>query len=178
MPAATAVPGGKRTRAVTAGATSRFYDPENYRIDESVAYLMRGVLDNVVAEVEQLLAPSGLTHAQWVPLFRLSLRKSSTAAGLARECRLDAGAMTRMLDRLEAKGLVERARSSEDRRVVNLALTRQGRAAARIIPGALCEVHNRHLDGFTTEEWDQLKSLLRRMLANGLAAQATKVGAP
>lgn len=167
----------RNSPAIKASARVSFYDPADYRIDESVAYLMRGVLDNVAAEVEQLLAPSGLTHAQWVPLFRLSMGTASTVAELARQCRLDAGAMTRMLDRLEAKELVERTRSTQDRRVVNLALTRKGRAAARVIPGALCEVHNRHLEGFTSEEWDQLKSLLRRMLGNARAARTPLEGA-
>jgi DNA-binding MarR family transcriptional regulator len=90
-------------------------------------------------------------------------------AELARECELDAGAMTRTLDRLEAKGLVTRVRSSEDRRVVNLELTREGREAARQIPDVLCKVQNAFLQGLSVEEWQQLKDLLRRVLANGTA---------
>jgi DNA-binding HxlR family transcriptional regulator len=39
---------------------------------------------------------------------------------------IDAGAITRMLDRLEAKGLVERVRSETDRRVVHVRLTEAG----------------------------------------------------
>ena len=85
-------------------------------------------------EVERELEPSGLTNAQWVPLLKLYMGSASTVAELARECQLDAGGMTRLLDRLETKGLVRRVRSSEDRRVVNLELTEPGRAAAKHIP--------------------------------------------
>ena len=146
-----------------------FYRPENYQPDESAAYLMRRILSCMASEVDGALEPRGLTSAQWVPLFKLHMGQASTVAELARECELDTGAMTRLLDRLEAKGLVTRVRSSEDRRVVNLELTAEGREAARHIPDVLCKVQNAFLEGLSVEEWQQLKSLLRRVLANGTA---------
>src|SRR6478609_3403453 len=82
------------------------YHPEQYRPDDSVAALMKRLFLSFSSEVEHHLDPRGLTNAQWVPLYKLHLGKASTAAELARECQLDAGAMTRMLDRLEAKGLL------------------------------------------------------------------------
>ena len=117
-------------------------------------------------ELERQFEPSGLTNAQWKPLFKLSATESSTVAELARVCTLDAGGMTRLLDRLEAKGLCQRERSSEDRRVVNLALTEAGREAAKEIPVVLSRVHNAFLEGFSYEEWQALKGYLRRMLDN------------
>lgn len=146
-----------------------FYQPENYRPEESAAYLMRQILSLLVTKVDQELEPAGLTSAQWQPLLKLHMGHASTVAELARECRLDAGAMTRMLDRLEAKGLVTRQRSSTDRRVVNLVLTPAGSDAARQIPAVLCKVQNAYLEGFSEPEWQQLKDLLRRVLANGEA---------
>jgi DNA-binding MarR family transcriptional regulator len=137
---------------------------------------MRRILNCMAGEVDQALEPQGLTHAQWVPLFKLYHGDASTAAELARECQLDGGAMTRTLDRLEAKGLVARVRSSEDRRVVNLELTREGREAARQIPAVLCKVQNAFLQGLSVQEWEQLKSLLRRILDNGLALQGHPEG--
>ena len=148
-----------------------FYRPENYQPDESAVYLMRRILTCVTGQVDTVLEPTGLTHAQWVPLFKLYMGNASTVAELARECELDAGATTRLLDRLEAKGLVSRVRSSADRRVVNLELTPAGRDAAKQIPEVLCKVQNAFLQGFSVEEWQQLKDLLRRVLANGLALQ-------
>ena len=151
-----------------------FYRPDNYQPDESVGYLMRRILNMVAGEVDRELEPSGLTNAQWVPLFKLHMGSASTVAELARECQLDTGAMTRTLDRLEAKGLLHRVRSSEDRRVVNLELTPEGKAAARQIPAILCRVQNAHMQGFTVEEWQLLKGLLRRILDNALAIQADR----
>jgi DNA-binding MarR family transcriptional regulator len=132
---------------------------------------MRRILTCMASEIDQALEPRGLTSAQWVPLFKLHLGHACTVAELARECQLDAGAMTRLLDRLEGKGLIARVRSSEDRRVVNLELTDEGREAAREIPDVLCKVQNAFLQGLSVAEWEQLKDLLARVLANGLALQ-------
>jgi DNA-binding MarR family transcriptional regulator len=161
-------------RAARPAPPPNFYRPDDYDPEESVGYLMRRSLAAVAAEVERELEPSGLTNAQWVPLLKLYMGSGSTVAELARGCQLDTGGMTRLLDRLESKGLVRRVRSSADRRVVNLELTEDGRAAARTIPAVLCRVQNAHMRGFTMQEWHTLKALLRRFLDNTLEAQPAK----
>lgn len=149
-----------------------FYRAADYKPEESVGYLMRRILTMVAQEVERELEPSGLTNAQWVPLFKLYMETAGTAAELARECELDAGAMTRLLDRLETKGLCRRVRSSEDRRVVNLEMTDEGREAAQEIPAVLSRVQNAYLAGFSQAEWQTLKGFLRRILDNAKTIQA------
>ena len=141
-----------------------FYRAEGYKPDESVAYMMRRIISVGTQGIERELEPTGLTNAQWVPLFKLYMGHASTVAELARVCELDAGSMTRLLDRLEAKQLCRRIRSSDDRRVVNLELTEAGRTAAQGIPEILCRVQNAHLAGFSVEEWQTLKGYLRRIL--------------
>lgn len=141
-----------------------FYRADSYTPDDSIGYMMRRIISLVGQGVERELEPSGLTNAQWVPMFKLYMGCASTAAELARQCELDAGSMTRLLDRLEAKQLCSRIRSSDDRRVVNLELTDAGRAAAKEIPEILCGVQNALLAGFSAEEWQTLKSYLRRIL--------------
>jgi DNA-binding MarR family transcriptional regulator len=164
----------KNTAPKTAAKPAAFYDAENYTPEESVGYLMRRIISGVAQEVERELEPEGLTHAQWVPLFMLSAGRASTGAELARECGLDAGAMTRLLDRLEGKGLCRRERSLEDRRVVNLDTTDEGREAIKVVPQVLSRVQNAALAGFTREEWQALKGMLRRILSNVQAMQASR----
>ena len=134
---------------------------------------MRRVLATVAHEVERQLEASDLTNAQWVPLLKLFMGRASTVAELARECQLDAGAMTRLLDRLEAKGLCRRVRSVADRRVVNIELTVEGRQAAAGIPEVLSRVQNAHLTGFSVQEFEALKGFLRRILNNAQAQSLT-----
>jgi len=157
-------------------SATTFYKPETYHPDESAAYLMKQIISCMAAQVDEALESRDLTHAQWIPLIKLHMGQASTVAELARSCSLDAGAMTRLLDRLEAKGLVARVRSSEDRRVVNIELTPEGRATAKQIPAVLCKVQNAFLQGLSVAEWQQLKDLLRRILANGLALQEETQG--
>ena len=133
---------------------------------------MRRILSLIAHGVERELEPTGLTNAQWVPLLKLYTGCASTVAELARQCELDAGSMTRLLDRLEAKELCRRVRTSDDRRVVNLELTEAGRAAAQEIPGILSRIQNAHLAGFSVEEWQILKGYLRRILNTAHILQA------
>lgn len=162
--------------ALTCPMAIEFYRAEGYRPDDSVGYLMRRIISLVGQGIERELEPAGLTNAQWVPLLKLHMGRASTVAELARECDLDAGSMTRLLDRLEAKQLCRRVRSSDDRRVVNLELTDAGRVAARGIPDILCRVQNSLLAGFSVEEWQILKGYLRRIheTAQALHAEAEK----
>lgn len=166
-------------KTVPASASApTFYRPENYQAQESVGFLMRRIVDCMASQIEHEFEPSGLTNAQWLPLLKLDLGTASTVAELARECRLDTGGMTRLLDRLEGKGLVRRVRSCEDRRVVNLELTGEGRAAAKKIPAVLCSVQNAAMRGFSKEEWQLLRQLLVRILDNAKAMQAAREGQP
>jgi DNA-binding MarR family transcriptional regulator len=146
-----------------------FYQAETYRPEDSVGYLMKQIISLVSQEIERQLAHTELTDAQWKPLFKMHFGQTCRVAELARECSLDAGAMTRLLDRLEAKGLCKRARSETDRRVVNLELTDAGTQAASEIPEILSGVQNAHLAGFSPEEFQTLRSFLQRILINARA---------
>jgi DNA-binding MarR family transcriptional regulator len=65
-------------------------------------------------------------------------------------------------------------RSAEDRRVVELRLTRAGRSLAARIPAVLADTLNDVLRGFTHEEVERLKDMLRRIAASTRAAGASR----
>ena len=155
------------TKPPPAPASGAFYAPGQYTPDQSVGYLMRKVLSSILSQADAQLAPHDLTYVQYLPLYKLLRCECNTVVALARELEIDAGAITRSLDRLEAKGLVRRERSTADRRVVHLALTDAGREVAAKVPGVLAEVLNAHLSDFSHGEWQQMLQFLQRMLANG-----------
>lgn len=148
------------------GAAVTYYTVDNFRPENSMGYLMRRIMGVIAQDVEREMEPFGLTDAQWKPLLRLYLRQANTVAELARCCEMDAGSMTRLLDRVEAKGLLRRVRSSEDRRVVNIELTPDGLAAAAQIPVILSRVQNNALRGFSETEWRSLQDFLQRIFTN------------
>lgn len=159
----------KKTSSRVADAPA-FYSGDTYDMDQSLGHIVRSLLNSLARRIDGQMAEHGLTAMQWKPLLMIKLGRGDTAAELARQNCSDTGAMTRMLDRLEAKGLLQRTRSETDRRVVHLELTAEGERISNLIPFGLAAVLNEHLVGFSEEEHRQLTSLLHRMIANGAIA--------
>lgn len=147
------------------------YDGARYDVSQSVGHQMAGVMGQMRREVERRMGALDLTDAQWKPLWLLASGRADTGFEMARLLEMDAGAMTRLLDRLEGKGLLQRVRSAADRRVVHLRLTAAGQAAAARVPHVLAAVNNDFLQGFSEAEWLQLRALLARLADNGNALQ-------
>jgi len=144
-----------------------FYRGDAYPIGDSVGYLLKQIRNHLDRAIDGEMAEHDLTGVQWGPLLMIHYGIGNTAAEIARYACVDTGAVTRMLDRLEAKGLVQRTPSPTDRRVVQLELTRDGERLCRdAIPFALARVSNGLLRGFTPAEFHRLKDFLVRMLAN------------
>jgi DNA-binding MarR family transcriptional regulator len=70
--------------------------------------------------------------------------------------------ITRLVDRLEAAGLVERSRTQEDRRVVLTAITEAGRTLLVRIDEPLLQLHREQLGHLTREELSELNRLLAK----------------
>ncbi|MDR0275655.1 MAG: MarR family transcriptional regulator [Burkholderiaceae bacterium] len=164
----------KPRRAAPAAA---FFTPETFRPEQGVLYLLRKAMVRLSQSVNREMAMEESTLPQWLPLFKVWKCDASTVADLARQCCIDVSAMTRLLDRLEKKGLVRRARCAADRRVVRIVITPEGQAVAERVPAVLCGVYNRALAGFTAQEWAQLQSLAERLRANA-EAMAQELGVP
>jgi DNA-binding MarR family transcriptional regulator len=75
-----------------------------------------------------------------------------------------AGAVSQRLDRLEGRGLVLRERDTLDKRVINVTLTRKGRALIDGVVAGLMERENQLLAPFTESERQTLEPLLTRWL--------------
>lgn len=156
-----------RPDAVPPSAVPEFYRPGQYDTYDSVGFLMHQVVLSMRRRIEQAMAEHDLTAAQWSPLWLLKREGPLTMQEVARELDVDTGATTRLIARLVAKGLIRRARLPSDRRVVRLSLTPAGEALAAKAPAVLARLNNEYLQGFSETEWQTLKSLLRRVLANG-----------
>ena len=133
------------------------------RAEDGLMSMLRDALLAVSQCVNERADLTGSTLPQWLPLHKVHAGHADTVAELARVCTIDTGAMTRLLDRLEKKGLCQRVRSQSDRRVVHIELTPAGVAVAERVPHILCEVYNQVLAGFSPQEWAQLRALLLRL---------------
>ena len=133
----------------------------------SVGHLMGRARASMLCSLDAELARFGLSGMQFAVLKHLSEGTARTAADLCRVMFHDTGAMTRILDRLEHKGLVRRERCREDRRVVFLRVAANGRALLPRLMAVATRVIDAHLAGFSAEEIARLKTYLGRMIENG-----------
>ncbi|HWM68771.1 MAG TPA: MarR family transcriptional regulator [Steroidobacteraceae bacterium] len=122
----------------------------------------------MLSSLDSELQPFGMTGMQFAILKNLADGSATTSADLCRLLHYDAGSMTRLVDRLEAKGLLRRERSEDDRRVVSLRVTSSGKAVLPRLRDSAGRVVQRMLVGFSAPEVNHLRSLLDRMIENGL----------
>jgi DNA-binding MarR family transcriptional regulator len=151
---------------------SEVYDLASYQPANCVGQLMYRVraahmsaLDEAIARDPDLAALE-MSAAQYVIISVLAKRGVDSATELCKDLSYDGGAMTRMIDRLEAKGLISRRRCPEDRRLVKLELTETGLAALPKLRECSVRVLNHFMRGFSHAEARQLEGYLVRMLQN------------
>ena len=166
--------GGFARRATLAN----IYDVESYDPGQSIAHLMGRVRVEMLAALDRKLSADpqlsklGVTSAQFVVMVRLvgnenrGSENHKSASDLCKELSYDAGAMTRMIDRLEKKGLVRRMRCMKDRRLIFLEATELGRAAYPRMLEMSVAVQNRFLCGLDKAQVEQLTGVLNRILQN------------
>src|SRR5712671_7784473 len=120
--------------------------------------------DTLAQEAEQLVKTAGLTGAQYNVL---RILRGAGPEGLAcREvgCRMISRDpdITRLMDRMESRGLIARARGEEDRRVVKTRLTAEGLRILGELDAPVQELHRRQLHHLPAKELRQLSRLLER----------------
>ena len=145
---------------------SPVYELRSFRSREALGALVGRARKALAREFDRELAALGLNTVQALVIVLLAEGDAGTAADIGRQLSHDAGAMTRMLDRLERKGLIRRVRCGEDRRKVILELTAEGKAVYPKLVATYVDVLNRFMHGFSKADARQLETLLSRMLAN------------
>lgn len=94
----------------------------------------------------------GLTLPQLAVLSCVSNLGEVTSRAIAREAHLSPPTVVGILDKLEAKGMIERHRSREDRRIVHARMTEAGRRAVMQAPAPAGEPFRRAFMGFDIEK--------------------------
>jgi DNA-binding MarR family transcriptional regulator len=140
------------------------FQRENFPLHYSVGHLLH--LTNALKDrlLDKHLEPYDITSAQFKVLLLLARDNKDTPVEICRCLSLDSGAMTRMIDRLESKGLIARVRSTTDRRQVRLELTEQGHTLSKQIPQIAANAMNDLTGELTGVELNELQRLLRKIL--------------
>jgi DNA-binding MarR family transcriptional regulator len=147
---------------------------ENLRLDKQICFLLYSSSRVVTQLYQPLLEPLGLTYPQYLVMLVLWEEDGLSVGRVCERLHLDSGTLTPLLKRLEAAGLVERERSTDDERVVHIHLTGAGkrlkRSAVGVPEALLCRV------GLPIPELVRLRSELARLLevARGQLGRAEK----
>lgn len=152
---------------------TRHYDVKTFKSSRSLGYLLKLSHSLMHDAASAAFAGHDVSFAQWLVLMKLSEGTALTASDLCRVMRHDNGALTRLLDHLEARGYVERERSREDRRVVELQLTAAGRdKVAELLP-LVVERLNNSLARFSKAEFAEFTRLLNKLVTDLAASEQT-----
>lgn len=147
-------------------APSTYYTVETYSAEDSVGYLVAATRTRMLKALDAEFAKYGFTAAQWPILRAVADGDTPTAADLCRRLNYDTGSMTRMLKRLEDKGVIRREPDETDRRVVRLRITAAGRKIHPRLRDATIRVLNHLVAGFEDDEVRRAHELLARMYSN------------
>ena len=133
----------------------------------TLGLLFRQVRDAMWARMAEELDTLGhdLTFSQYMTLKKLA-DGTAGVTNLARAVDLNPGAMTRLLDRLEAKGLIARVADAGDRRALNIHLTDAGMAIWQDINQCGMRVRERAMRGMSEAEREQLMRLVTQARDN------------
>jgi DNA-binding MarR family transcriptional regulator len=128
-----------------------------------IGYLINQARNAVLAAIEQELAPLNVTAAQFIVVLGIAHQRAGTPTEMARLLGCDSGAMTRLLDRIEGKGIIQRIRSDQDRRIVNIELTAKGKGLHPQIMKSVAKAHERLLRQFSDAELGLFQDFLRKI---------------
>ena len=97
-------------------------------LDRQVCFALAAASRSVIALYRPVLQPLGLTHPQYLVMLALWERSPRTVSDIGATLLLDPATLSPLLKRLEAAGLVLRARSVADERALDVQLTADGAA--------------------------------------------------
>jgi DNA-binding MarR family transcriptional regulator len=149
--------------------SKQYYQISTYHAQTSVGYLAKRAHSLMLDVLEPILAEKGFSFVQYVILSWLRDGIAVNPRDICTQYRHDSGALTRVIDQLAERGLLERIRRDKDRRKVELQLTSQGRDVIEGLIPTVIDVLNTVLSDFTTEEFHELVRLTVK-LNNSLQA--------
>ena len=111
-------------------------------LDRQVCFALAAASRSVIGLYRPVLAPLGLTHPQYLVMLALWERSPRTVSDIGAALYLEPATLSPLLKRLEAAGLLTRARSVDDERALAVTLTPAGvelRSEAEKVPGQIVD---------------------------------------
>lgn len=143
-------------------------------LTDHTGYWMRMVSNAVSQEFARKVSGEDVTVAEWSFMRALYDLEPTPPSVLAEKMGMTKGAISKLAERLVAKGLVERAESQQDKRAHSLSLTMEGRAKIPTL-ASLADENDAEFFGVLTKEEHETLDRILRVLAERRELTATPV---
>ncbi len=145
--------------------SEQHYHAATYTAKSSVGYLIKRAHAMLMDLLENLFADRGFSFIHYAILTYVRDGIAVNPKDICVQYRHDSGALTRVIDQLEKRGLLERVRRGADRRKVELQLTEEGRKTVESLIPLVVDKLNLALVDFSREEVAEFKRLLVKLNA-------------
>ena len=137
------------------------FDLANY-----LPYLLNRAGARVAQKFTQDIRPQDVGIQEWRVLAAIAFYGPQRMSALADLTSIDRTTLSRLISRMEDGGLVRRSRAEDDGREVHIGLTEKGTTATNDIVPLAQRYESIALDGFTPQECEQFKAMLKRVFEN------------
>ena len=143
--------------------SKQHYQLSTYKAQLSVGYLVKRAHSLMLDIMEPVIEQRGFSFVQYVVMSALRDGIAMNPKVICAQFRHDSGALTRIIDQLAERGLLERVRRDRDRRKVELQLTPAGRETIESIIPLVVDTLNEVLTDFSKAEVQELLRLLVKL---------------
>jgi MarR family transcriptional regulator, transcriptional regulator for hemolysin len=134
--------------------------------NQSIGFLIYDVSRLLRRNFHQRVQSLGLTQAQWRAITHIAHGEGCNQISLAEILEVKPITLSRLIDRLQASGWVERRTDPDDRRVMRLYLTEKARPLQEKMQELALQTRRQALADLSEEEYGQLFGILKKMKAN------------
>jgi DNA-binding MarR family transcriptional regulator len=143
--------------------SKQHYEVSTYKAQLSIGYLVKRAHSLMLDIMEPVIEQRGFSFVQYVVMSALRDGIAMNPKVICMQFRHDSGALTRIIDQLAERGLLERVRRDRDRRKVELQLTPAGRETIESIIPLVVDKLNEVLTDFSKAEVQELLRLLVKL---------------
>ena len=143
--------------------SKQHYQVETYKAQIGIGYLVKRAHSLILDVMEPVIEQRGFSFIQYVVLSCLRDGIAVNPKDICTQYRHDSGALTRVIDQLAERGLLDRVRRDRDRRKVELQLTAAGRDTIESLIPLVVGKLNEILTDFSKAEVQDLLRLLTKL---------------
>lgn len=136
---------------------------ENLKLDNQLCFALYAATHSLTRAYRSALESSGITYTQYLVMLVLWEKNNISVSKIAKRLELDSATLTPMLRRLETAGLINRKRSIDDERLVEISLTEAG----NLLQGEVAQIQHSIASKteLSIEEFNHLKDALHQLAA-------------